>query len=363
MKTRTKTIFKYIILSVIVFFLGDLISPFTRIIKQRISNHSDKKIVRNAYSNKIREDEKDYNCKFFSEEDFLYFLLDLDFDENHAFDFEEYIEKHARKANFITPEIKEYLIQNDYKFALPYNLNQKWGGKFFFNDNGNIKVFPPNIFEKAEYFENNPSKYIYYYFTRDDFIDYLVYSGMPPKVAVEFEKKLQKPDFSKESENYGIEDSMLPESTNRIMNMMGYNYSIPVVNGIWNGILNIKREDSVYTIISQIFKYYTDYFHYEINVPIDVNGTTYNYFLYDYNLEVFSKSFFNTYTLADIINEIKETYVPEKMIENTTLVSGVKDKMKSGNYMFSEPYFPETNKWLGIKNIMINNKFYTLAYN
>ncbi len=363
MKTRTKTIVKYIILSITVFFLGDLISPFTRMIKLSKKNFPERTIQKNVYSNNSQDGEHDLTCKFLSKESFLQFFLDLNFDEKHVNDFEDYIEKHARKANFIDPKIKEYLIQNNYSFAMPYNLNQQWGGKFYFNDNGNIKVFPPNIFGKGEYLENNPSKSVYYYFSRNDFIDYLVCSGMTSKSAIEFEKKLQKPVFSRESEKYGIEDSTLPESTRHIMKMMEFNYSIPVVNGIWNGILNIKRENTIYTINSQMFKYYTDYFHYEINVPIDVAGTIYNYILYDYNWEIFSKTFFGSYTIAGIINEIKNTYTQDKMNENTNLCAGVKEKMIKGNYMFSEPYFPETNKWLGIRNVMINNKFYILAYN
>lgn len=358
MKIILRKIVSLFIASLIIFIAGDLLSPISKLIEISRKKTQENKILKVAYSNKTADKNEDLNCHFFNYDEFVSFISSLS-NQKYALELVDYLEQHSRKANFVTPDIKNYLTQNNYKFAMPYNLNKNWTGRLFLNDNGNIKTFPSNIFEKGEYFENNPSKFVYYYFTKDDFIDYLVCSGMPPKIAIDFEKKLRKPDFSKESENYGNEDTTLLDSTRHIMNNMGYTYSIPVVNGVWNTILNIKRNDKIYTITSNNFKFYSKYFHYESHVPIDVNGTTYNYIFYDYNWELFSKTFFNSHNLLSIINEMINSYTVENLIENEDLVSEVKNKMIEGNYMFSEPYFPETNKCLGIRNVMINNKFYT----
>lgn len=357
---KNKTIL-FILAAIFIFIAGDLLSPISKIMEINRRESQEKKILKAAYSNKPAEKKEDLNCRFFNYDDFTNYISSLT-NQEYALDLVNYLKKHSQKANFIDLDIKNCLIQNNYKIAMPYAINQNWTGRFFLNDNGNIKTFPPIIFEKGEYFENNPSKYVYYYFTKDDFIDYLVCSGIPPKIAIDFEKKLQRPDFSKESENYGNEDPSLLDSTRLIMDTMQYSYSIPVVNGVWNTILNIKRNDRIYTITSNKFKFYSDYFHYEENVPIDVNGTTYNYVLYDYNWEIFSGTFFNSYNLITILNKIKNNYIEENMVENKDLVPGVKEKMIEGHYMFSEPYVPETNKWIGIRNVMINNKFYTFIF-
>jgi len=363
MKTRTKSLLIFIAIDIIMFFLGDIISPISNFIKQKKEASRERKIVEKAYESKQSEAKKeDLNCTFLTEEDFYKQLIALDFGEEHSSDLYKYIIKHARKANFISPEIKKCMISENYAFALPNDVSQKWLGKIYYNDNGDIKSFPPNVFSKGEFFENAYSKNVYYYCTREDFIDYLIMSGLPPKIAIAFEKKLQSPDFKKDNPSYGIEDLTLPESTRRIMNSMDFAYSIPVINGAWTGILNIHRKNGIFTINHELFPSYSDYFRYKSNVPIDVNGSTYNYIFYDKNWEIFSQSFFNANPITHVIYGIKNKYVEEKLTENTNLNSEVKNKMLEGNYMFAEPHMPESNKWLGIRNIMLNKKFYTFTY-
>ena len=359
---KTKGIIIFILLDIFFFFLGDIISPIRKLVEKFHTQRTENTILANSnLQNELTNDEENLYCRFLSSEDFIALLISEGYAYSEAVDFVDYIEKRAQKANFLKPEIKNYLVNNNFKFALPNDINNNWMGKIYINNNGRITSFPPIIFQKGFIFGEGVSSYTkatYSYISRRELIDYCVYSGMPSSKAIEFEQNLYK---AKPDSQLVFEDSTLPDEVKNTMINMNYDYSVLTSNtGIWSGLINIKHGEKVYTFGSSNITSLTDYFNIKNNVPIYLEeyDCTYNYLLYDDNWEIFRLVFFGPDNPLSIRKRIFYPVENSDYELNTVLSTNVKNTMINGKYSFSELYDPDTGSWLGVRNMLRNNNFY-----
>ena len=116
---KTKGIIIFILLDIFFFFLGDIISPIRKLVEKFHTQRTENTILANSnLQNELTNDEEDLYCRFLSSEDFIALLISEGYAYSEAVDFVDYIEKRAQKANFLKPEIKNYLVNNNFKFAL-----------------------------------------------------------------------------------------------------------------------------------------------------------------------------------------------------------------------------------------------------
>lgn len=354
MQHRKFNLFLYILFLIFIYIIGFVTS-------QIINNGKKTSFRKSKVSNNAITDNTDLNCNFYSYDNLISLLISYNYTKDDALDFVDYILKRAKKSFFLNPEIKKYLIDNNFTFALPNDINDKWLGRFYINNESNITAFPPIVYQKnIIYHESayNYTKVTYYFLSRNEFIDHCVYSGMTSKAAINFEKNLFSTQFVKT-------DSTLPEDIKNTMRKMNYDYSVLTTDsGFWSGIINIRHGNDICTFFSSDISKITNYFNIKNDVPIYVKeaNETVIYTLYDDNWKIFISVFFGLATPFSIRNIIYHPDDNNYFEINYNLSDNVKQAMSKGNFVFSEPMPLNSGNSFRIINMLRNDNFYLSQY-